>query len=79
MALAVVKNKPIPPAKDDKSPAAVAHRKKFETGNRTGRSVLQNAVVAASAVSLFDDNVDTIEASEMWRLITGRFNRTNGD
>ena len=61
-ALAVAQGKLTPPTKDNTTPGGIAQRKKYETGNRMARSVLLSSIVPALAVSLFDDNVETVEA-----------------
>lgn len=73
-ALSVVTGQLLPPVdKNDK-----AKRKRYETGNRLARSVLLQCLTPALKVALFGDNVETIDASEMYRTIVSRYTKTNG-
>lgn len=78
-ALAVTMGTLTPPDPDKaKTPAGKAQQKRFDAGNRAARHILFASLQTALSVSLFSNDSDTIQASEMWRTIVGNFSKTNG-
>ncbi|XP_028966697.1 uncharacterized protein LOC114828093 [Galendromus occidentalis] len=67
-----------PDATKAKTAEGKNQQKNFIIGNKAGRYILFNSIHPNLATELFSENSDTVEASEIWRLIKGKFTSTNG-